>query len=76
MGGGFKRLAVDAEWLANTNNAETLLAKMDTKKYYGEEQRENMLAAQTKGSILTANDKEGSKTHKPNLNLSRRVERT
>ena len=41
----FKYLARDSDWLADHNNAEVLLAKMDTKDYYGEELRENMLSA-------------------------------
>ena len=41
----FKYLARDSDWPADHNNAEVLLAKMDTKDYYGEEQRENMLSA-------------------------------
>lgn len=40
-----KFLASDESWLNDTKNGEKLIALMDSKEFYGEEQRESMLAA-------------------------------
>ena len=40
-----KFLATDDRWLDDPTNGNFLLALMDTKEYYGEEERESMLAA-------------------------------
>ena len=39
----FKWLANDDSWLNASDNGETLLAKMNTREYYGEDSREDML---------------------------------
>ena len=41
----FKHLAKDPQWLQDSNNAETLLAKMNRPEYYGDDQEEHLLAA-------------------------------
>ena len=41
----FKYLAKDDRWLSSTDNAGSLLKLMDSKDYYGEEEREDMLSA-------------------------------
>ena len=41
----FKHLAKDAAWLADANNANTLLETMDKPEYYGDDQQEHMLTA-------------------------------
>ena len=41
----FKHLAKDAAWLADANNANTLLETMDRPEYYGDDQQEHMLTA-------------------------------
>ena len=40
-----KFLASDEAWLSDARNGEKLIALMDSKEFYGEEQRESMLAA-------------------------------
>ena len=40
-----KFLATDDRWLDDPTNGNFLLSLMDTKEYYGEEERESMLAA-------------------------------
>ena len=41
----FKHLAKDVEWLANLDNAEILLSKMDAPECYGDDQQEHLLAS-------------------------------
>ncbi|CAE7519971.1 unnamed protein product [Symbiodinium sp. CCMP2456] len=41
----FKHLAKDPAWLADQGNAETLLKKMDSPEYYGDDQEEHLLAS-------------------------------
>ena len=41
----FKHLAKDPAWLANPDNAEMLLKKMDSPEFYGDDQDEHLLAS-------------------------------
>ncbi|CAE7232206.1 RE1 [Symbiodinium sp. CCMP2456] len=41
----FKYLAKDLSWLADPDNAEILLSKMDSPEYYGDDQDEHLLAS-------------------------------